>query len=59
MSSIASRNWLAYLAAHAEIFRQEYHENRVVIDCASPKHLFHHITGPTVEVRFMEGNGKH
>ena len=57
-TDIANGRVLAYLAAHAEIFRQEYHENRVVIDCALPKHLFHHITGPNVEVRFTEGNGK-
>ena len=58
-TDIANGKVLAYLAAHAEIYRQEYRENRVVIDCALPKHLFHHITGPTVEVRFTEGNGKH
>ena len=58
-TDIANGRVLAYLAAHAEIYRQEYRENRVVIDCALPKHLFHHITGPNVEVRFTEGNGKH
>jgi GTP-binding protein HflX len=49
---------LAYLGAHAEVYRQEYRGERVVIDCALPRHLFHHIMGPAVEVRFTGGNGK-
>jgi GTP-binding protein HflX len=52
---------LAYLGAHAEIYRQEYRDNRVIVHCWLPKHLFHHIMGPTVEVRFLDephaGNG--
>lgn len=54
-TDIANGKVLAYLAAHAEIFRQEYHDNRVVVHCALPRHLFHHITGPNVEVQFLEG----
>jgi GTP-binding protein HflX len=46
---------LAYLSAHAEIRRQEYHDNRVVLRCALPRHLFHHIMGPDVRVQFLEG----
>src|SRR5262249_29269551 len=33
---------LAYLAAHAEIYRQQYHDNRVTIRCFLPRHLLHH-----------------
>ncbi|MFO0930401.1 MAG: GTPase HflX [Gemmataceae bacterium] len=46
---------LSYLAAHADIFRQEYRDNRVIVHCALPKHLFHHIMGPDVVVRFANG----
>jgi GTP-binding protein HflX len=45
---------LAYLAAHAEIYRQEYHDNRVRVYCYLPRHLLHHIQGPAVDVRFLE-----
>ncbi|MFL5342321.1 MAG: GTPase HflX [Gemmataceae bacterium] len=47
---------LAYLNAHAEIYRQEYRDHRVVIHCYLPRHLLHHIQGPDVQVRFL-GNG--
>ncbi len=46
---------LSYLAAHAEIYRQEYHEGRVTVSCYLPRHLLHHIQGPGVEVRFIDG----
>ena len=29
---------LAYLAAHAEIYRQEFHDNSVAIHCYLPRH---------------------
>ncbi|WP_162672772.1 GTPase HflX [Gemmata massiliana] len=47
---------LAFLNAHAEIYRQEFRDdvNEVVIRCHLPKHLLHHIAGPTVKVRFVE-----
>jgi GTP-binding protein HflX len=45
---------LAYLAAHAEIYRQEYHDGRVHVYCYLPRHLLHHIQGPTVSVRFLD-----
>ena len=50
---------LAFLNAHAEIYRQEFRDeaNQVVIRCHLPKHLLHHIAGPTVEVRCIERNG--
>ncbi len=45
---------LAYLAAHAEIYRQEFHDSRVQVWCYLPRHLLHHIEGPTVDVRFVD-----
>jgi GTP-binding protein HflX len=49
---------LSYLAAHAEIYRQEFQDNRVRIRCHLPRHLLHHIQGPDVQVRFLdEGKG--
>jgi GTP-binding protein HflX len=48
---------LAYLAAHAEIYRQTYDDDRVVIRCWIPRHLLHHIHGDDVAVREL-GNGK-
>jgi GTP-binding protein HflX len=48
---------LAYLAAHAEIYRQEFHDERVTVRCYLPRHLLHHIQGPGVAVRFLDGNG--
>jgi GTP-binding protein HflX len=45
---------LAYLAAHAEIARQEFHGNRVLVRCRLPRHLFHHIQGPGVDVKFHD-----
>jgi GTP-binding protein HflX len=48
---------LSYLAAHAEIYRQEYRDSRVIVHCYLPRHLFHHIMGPSVEVHFLDGQG--
>lgn len=50
---------LAFLNANAEIYRQEFHDetNEVMIRCHLPKHLLHHIAGPTVKVRTIERNG--
>jgi GTP-binding protein HflX len=48
----------AYLAAHAEIYRQEYHNNRVLLRCRLPKHLVHHIQSPGVAIRLLEGESK-
>ncbi|MFO0803184.1 MAG: GTPase HflX [Gemmataceae bacterium] len=47
---------LAFLNANAEIYRQEFRDesNEVVIRCHLPKHLLHHIAGPTVQVRPVE-----
>jgi GTP-binding protein HflX len=43
----------AYLAAHAEVYRQHYNGNRVILRCYIPRHLVHHIQGPDVQVRFL------
>ncbi|OWK44482.1 GTPase HflX [Fimbriiglobus ruber] len=50
---------LAYLNAHAEIFRQEFRGNSIVLRCYLPRHLLRHIEGPEVRVRFLkvEENG--
>jgi GTP-binding protein HflX len=49
---------LAYLGAHAEVYRQEFVDNRVIIRCSLPRHLLYHIQVPDVHVRFVGGNGK-
>ena len=45
----------AYLSAHAEIYRQEYHDNRVRLRCYLPKHLVYHIQEPDVQIRLNNG----
>ena len=47
---------LAYLTAHAEIYRQEYRDDEVVVRCYLPQHLLHHIEGPGVTVTFLNGD---
>jgi GTP-binding protein HflX len=47
---------LAYLAAHAEIYRQEYNDDHVVLRCYLPRHLVHHIQEPDVRCRVV-GDG--
>jgi GTP-binding protein HflX len=49
---------LAYLGAHAEIYQQQYQDNRVLVRCFLPRHLLHHIQGPDVSVRFLDQDGK-
>ncbi len=48
-------NWkvIAFLNAHAEVFRQEFRGNEVRLRCYLPRHLLHHIEGPTVRVRWL------
>jgi GTP-binding protein HflX len=53
-TSAANGKVLSYLAAHAEIYRQEYHDGRVHVHCYLPRHLLHHIQGPDVSVRFLD-----
>lgn len=45
---------LAYLATHAEIYRQEYCDSRVRLSCALPRHLVYHIQDPEVRIRVRE-----
>jgi len=54
-TAVGNGKVLAYLSAHADIERQEFKDNKVVVHCYLPRHLFHHITGPGVEVRFLDG----
>ncbi len=53
ITSSANGRVLAYLGAHAEIYRQQFDDNQVLIRCHLPKHLLHHIQGPDVQVRFL------
>ncbi len=45
---------LSYLGAHAEIYRQQYHDSRVTVRCFLPRRLLHHIQGLDVSVRFLD-----
>lgn len=56
-TAAANGRVLAYLAAHAEVYRQRYDGDDVVLRCYLPKHLLHHIEGPDVRVRLL-GNGE-
>jgi GTP-binding protein HflX len=56
--SVSNGRVLAYLSAHADIYRQEYHDSRVKICCYLPRHLVHHIQEADVSIRVREGNGK-
>jgi GTPase len=47
----------AYLAAHADVYRQQYRDNRVLLRCYLPKHLVYHIQEPGVEIRLL-ANGE-
>jgi GTP-binding protein HflX len=57
-TSAGNGKLLAYLSAHAEVYRQQYDDNRVTIYCYLPRHLLHHIQGPDVSVRFLNTNGQ-
>ena len=59
ITSAGNGKVLAFLNANAEIYRQEFRDeaNEVVIRCHLPKHLLHHIAGPTVKVRYLDANG--
>ena len=45
---------LAYLTVHAEVYRQEYHDNRVRVLCYLPRHLVHHIREPDVRIEVLD-----
>jgi GTP-binding protein HflX len=44
---------LAYLTTHAEVYRQEFHDNRVRMLCYLPRHLVHHIQEPDVRIEVV------
>lgn len=46
---------LAYLNAHAEIYRQEYKDDQASILCRLPRHLLHHIQEAGVTIQTLEG----
>jgi GTP-binding protein HflX len=50
-ASAANGRVLSYLAAHSEIYRQTYEDDRVVVRCWIPRHLMHHVHGDGVAVR--------
>src|SRR4029079_19008708 len=49
----------AYLAAHAEVYHQEFKDGQVVSRCRLPRYLVRHVTAEGGEVRSFEGNGVH
>jgi GTPase len=49
---------LAYLAAHADIYRQEFHDNRIRMFGSMPKHLVRHIQEPDVVIAEITERGK-
>jgi GTP-binding protein HflX len=49
---------LAYLSAHAEIYRQEFHDNRVTVRCFLPRYLLRHIQEPDVRIRSLDNGEK-
>jgi GTP-binding protein HflX len=48
---------LSYLAAHAEVYRQEFHDSRIHVHCYLPRHLVHHIQEPDVQIKIVGDNG--
>jgi GTPase len=56
-TAAANGRVLAYLGAHAEIFRQQFQDAKVILHCSIPRHLLHHIQGPDVHIRFLSSNG--
>ena len=45
---------IAYLNAHAEIYRQEYRDDDVVYRCVLSKHLVHHVRATGAEVTVLK-----
>lgn len=43
----------AYLAAHAEVYRQEFRENKFFIRCRLPRYLVRHVVAEGGEVRVL------
>lgn len=44
---------LAYLSAHAEVYHQEFHDDRVTVRCYLPRFLVRHLQEPDVEVKML------
>jgi GTP-binding protein HflX len=49
---------LAYLAAHADIYRQEFDDNRIKMQASLPRYLLRHIQEPGVIVEEMPVQAK-
>ncbi len=45
---------LAYLSAHAEVYHQEFRDNRVTVRCYLPRFLVRHLHEPDVEVKMLD-----
>jgi GTP-binding protein HflX len=58
ITPVANGRVLAYLGAHAEIYRQTYEGDQVVVRCFIPKHLVHHIQAPGVTVKPLSNGGE-
>jgi GTPase len=56
---VANGKVQAYLAAHAEVYRQEFRDGQVLIRCRLPRYLVRHVTAEGGDVRAFEGNGVH
>lgn len=44
----------AYLAAHAEVYRQEYRDGQVIVRCRLPRYLVRHVVADGGDVRAVE-----
>jgi GTP-binding protein HflX len=45
---------LAYLAAHADVYHQEFHNDRMTIRCYLPRFLVRHLNEPDVAVKMLD-----
>ena len=45
----------AYLAAHAEVYRQEYRDGQVILRCRLPRYLVRHVLAEGGELRMIAG----
>lgn len=46
----ANGKLIAFLNAHADIVRQEYRDDAVIVKCNLPRHLLHHLSGEGIAV---------
>jgi GTP-binding protein HflX len=47
----------AYLAAHAEVVREDYTDSRVTLQCRIPRRYFNSLPGEDMHVHLTNGNG--